>query len=113
MLHYTIPGQEMAKIWILGPNKNCASPKSKMGTSCGPKITKLHILEKPNKIIIFLTRHSQNRIKSYAFLKKKLEIWMTRSEVTACLWPQTCRFRHFLGHFGPKNAIFEKKSFFY
>ena len=34
---------------------------------------------------------------------------MTRSEVTACLWSQTCRFRHFLGHFGPKNAIFEKK----
>ena len=96
---YTISLHEITKKMNFDPNKKCAGPKSKMATSFGPKITKLHILEKPNKIIIFFTRHSQNRIKSYAFLKKKFKIWMTRSEVTACLWPQTCRFRHFLGHY--------------
>ena len=70
-------------------------PKSNMATSFCPKITKLHFWEKTNKIIIFVTRHSQNRIFSTTFLKKELEIWMSRSEVTACLWSKKVIFGHF------------------
>ena len=74
--------------------------KSKMATSFSPKITKLHILENLNKISMFFIIHSQNRIFSSAFLKKKFEILMSRSEVTAHLWSEKVPFGHFFNFRG-------------